>query len=162
MGVKLLEKLSVVEKKRINAAALSFIFRTMRFNMTQPPRADLLSRLRPANKCPSGDGPTADRTLKRLPLITGIFLLGTRERHSPSTLQGSAKSGLLHRSKQHHYSITSSARANSDDDTARWSILAVWAFITNSNLSTCRLACPRVSNPSGYDRRTCLSDDMHR
>ena len=45
-----------------------------------------------------------------------------------------AKSGLMHRSKQHLYSITSSAQARSVGGTSRASALAVLRLITNSNL----------------------------
>jgi hypothetical protein len=46
----------------------------------------------------------------------------------------SIKSGLMHRSKQHLYSITSSAQARSVGGTSRSSALAVLRLITNSNL----------------------------
>src|SRR5450759_4913553 len=48
-----------------------------------------------------------------------------------------AKSGLMHRSKHHLYSITSSARASSDGGTVRPSTLAVLRLITSSNLVGC-------------------------
>jgi hypothetical protein len=48
--------------------------------------------------------------------------------------QRSAISGLMHRSKQHLYSITSSARASSEAGTVRPSALAVLRLITSSYL----------------------------
>jgi hypothetical protein len=48
-----------------------------------------------------------------------------------------AKSGLMHRSKQHLYSITSSARVSSEGGTSRPSVFAVLRLITNSNLVGC-------------------------
>jgi hypothetical protein len=45
-----------------------------------------------------------------------------------------AISGLMHCSKQHLYSITSSARASSEGGTVRPSALAVLRLITSSNL----------------------------
>jgi hypothetical protein len=46
----------------------------------------------------------------------------------------SAKPGLMHRSKQHIYSITSSAVATSDGGTVRPSAFAVLKLITSSYL----------------------------
>jgi len=46
----------------------------------------------------------------------------------------SAISGLMHRSKQHLYSITSSAAADMPSGTSRPSAFAVFKLITNSNL----------------------------
>ena len=51
--------------------------------------------------------------------------------------QPSARTGLMHRSKQPLYSITSSAVASSCGGTVRSSIMAVWALITSSNLLDC-------------------------
>ncbi len=42
-----------------------------------------------------------------------------------------------HRSKQHHYALTSSERASSMGGTVRPSVLAVWALMTSSNLLDC-------------------------
>jgi hypothetical protein len=47
----------------------------------------------------------------------------------------SAKTGLMHRSKQHLYSITSSARASSEIGGSRLNALAVLRLITSSYLS---------------------------
>jgi hypothetical protein len=44
------------------------------------------------------------------------------------------RTGLMQCSKQHHYSITSSAVASSDGGRVRSSILAVSALMTSSNL----------------------------
>src|ERR1035437_9814012 len=49
----------------------------------------------------------------------------------------SANSGLMHRSKQHLYSITSSARVSSDGGIVKPSALAVLRLMTNSNLVGC-------------------------
>ena len=49
----------------------------------------------------------------------------------------SANSGLMHRSKQHHHSITSSARPSTDGGTSTLSALAVLRFTTSSNLVGC-------------------------
>src|SRR5713226_1624684 len=46
----------------------------------------------------------------------------------------SANNGLMHRSKKHHSSITSSARESSVDDNSRPSVLAVLRFTTNFEL----------------------------
>ena len=45
-----------------------------------------------------------------------------------------AKTGLVHRSKPHRYSITSSTVASSDGGTSRPSALAVLRLVANSNL----------------------------
>ena len=49
-----------------------------------------------------------------------------------------ATSRLMHRSKRHLYSITSSARASRVGGTPRPSVLAVWVLMTSSNLVDCR------------------------
>jgi hypothetical protein len=43
----------------------------------------------------------------------------------------------MHRSKQHHYSITSSAITSRDGGTSRPNILAVWVLMTSSNFDAC-------------------------
>ncbi len=48
-----------------------------------------------------------------------------------------ANNGLMHRSKQHRHSITSSARSSSDFGTSTPSALAVLRFTTSSNLVGC-------------------------
>ena len=50
---------------------------------------------------------------------------------SPTSATKSAISGLMHRSKQRRYSITSSAVASSVGGTASWNALAVFRLITN-------------------------------
>jgi hypothetical protein len=66
-----------------------------------------------------------EHMLSALPPIAILEgLNGARKRH-------------MHRSKQHRYSITSSARASSDGGTSRPSALAVLRLITSSNLVGC-------------------------
>src|SRR5450432_1987420 len=52
----------------------------------------------------------------------------------------SARKRLMHRSKQHRYSITSSARTSNEGGTVRPSALAVFILITSSNLVGCSTA----------------------
>ena len=52
--------------------------------------------------------------------------------------------GLVHRSKQHLYSITSSARTSNEGGTVRPSALAVFMSITRSNLVGCSTADRRL------------------
>ncbi len=49
-----------------------------------------------------------------------------------------AISDLMRRSKQHHYSITSSAAVSKPGGTSRPSALAVCRLMTNSNLVDCK------------------------
>ena len=61
------------------------------------------------------------------------------KRRSPGVIGPlSATSRLMHRSKPHLYSITSSARASTDGGTARPRALAVLRLISSSNLVVCR------------------------
>jgi hypothetical protein len=53
----------------------------------------------------------------------------------------------MHRSKQHHYSITSSASASSVGGMSRPSVLAVRALITNSNRVGCSTGKSDGSDP---------------
>jgi hypothetical protein len=55
---------------------------------------------------------------------------------SPSCLK-SANNRLMHRSKQHRHSITSSARSSSEVGTSTLSAFAVLRFTTSSNLVGC-------------------------
>src|SRR5258707_14107830 len=58
-----------------------------------------------------------------------------------------ANNGLMHRSKEHRHSITSSARASSDGGTVRPSALAVFRLITSSNLVGCSTGRSAASRP---------------
>src|SRR5712691_1965884 len=49
----------------------------------------------------------------------------------------SIRTGLMHRSKQHLYSITSSARASKEGDTVRPSAFAVLRLLTSSKCTGC-------------------------
>jgi hypothetical protein len=55
----------------------------------------------------------------------------------PSCRGGNATSGLMHRSKQDRYSITSSAIASTPGGTVRPMDLAVLRFMTSSNFVGC-------------------------
>src|SRR5450759_386749 len=57
-----------------------------------------------------------------------------RQNLVPSVRPRTANAGLMHRSKQQPYSITSSAMASTDPGTARPRVFAVLRFITSSSL----------------------------
>jgi len=61
----------------------------------------------------------------------------SRPFQGPTTCLKRAITGLMHRSKQHLYSITSSARTSNEGGTVRPSALAVFMLITSSNLVGC-------------------------
>jgi hypothetical protein len=57
----------------------------------------------------------------------------------------SAVTGLMHRSKQHLYSVASSARTSNEGGTVRPSALAVFMLITSSNFVGCHRARIRAT-----------------
>jgi hypothetical protein len=57
---------------------------------------------------------------------------GSRRRSGHSKTAAQARSGLMHRGKEHPHSITSSARASSVSGTVRPRVLAVFMLITSS------------------------------
>jgi hypothetical protein len=62
------------------------------------------------------------------------FALERRPEHFIKACRTSARNGLMHRSTQHRYSITSSARASSVDGISMPSALAVLRLMTSSYL----------------------------
>src|ERR1039458_4951737 len=78
---------------------------------------------------------------------------GQTLRRSEMTL--SAKSGLMHRSKQHLYSITSSARAISVGGTVTPIVFAVLRLITRLNLVGCSTGIS-----AGFSPRKILSTNV--
>jgi hypothetical protein len=65
-------------------------------------------------------------------------------------------SGLLHHSKEHLYSITSSARPRSVGGTSRPSVLAVFKLRTSSNLVGCRQIGGLLAAQDAIDERGSL------
>ena len=97
--------------------------------IAQPPKATFVARLRPSQ--------LPGRAARQLPDLSTIIRVrssltdGSRLRGALPTAE------LMHRSKQHHYSITSSAWASSVGGTVRPSVLAVLRLTMKSNLVGC-------------------------
>jgi hypothetical protein len=77
------------------------------------------------------------RTSRPRPKLTFVCFGPKADNAGAIGLSALCQSRPMHRSKQHLYSITSSARASSVGGTARPSILAVWALMTSSNFDAC-------------------------
>ena len=117
------------------ASAMTAPFRAVTFAGTE----GVASTFVRITKCYTPPAPCTTATCSATVPPNSTAMRGGDHNKKPTFSTASATTGLMQRSKKHLHSTTPSVRARSDGGMVRPSALAVWRFMTRSNLDGCSI-----------------------